>query len=101
MHPSIENRFYDLLGRKLSGECQAVDQEELESILQQYPELQVFYDQIAAHSSETPEAGIEAAYEAHHAKMIKPAPRARGGKPILMRALLAAASVILVLGLTW
>lgn len=99
MHPSIENRFYDLLGRKLTGECQATEQVELESILQQHPELQVFYDQILTHASETPEADIEAAYVAHQAKMIKPA--ARGGKPILMRALLAAASVILVLGLTW
>lgn len=101
MHPSIENRFYDLLGRKLAGECQTAEQDELELILQQHPELQVFYDQILTHTSDTPEADIEAAYSAHQAKMIKPAPGGRGGKQILMRALLVAASVIVVLGLTW
>ncbi|MCS3800603.1 FecR family protein [Niastella sp. OAS944] len=101
MHPSIENRFYDLLGRKLAGECQAAEQEELEAILQQHPELQVFYDQILTHTSETPEADIDAAYTAHQAKMIKPASRSSGGKRILMRALLVAASVIVVFGVTW
>jgi ferric-dicitrate binding protein FerR (iron transport regulator) len=103
MHPSVENRFYDLLGRKLAGECQASELEELESILQLHPELQVFYNQILTHSSEEVEADIDAAWFAHHEKMLNPA----GGRRryfsrtrSLARALVAAA-VIVALGLTW
>jgi ferric-dicitrate binding protein FerR (iron transport regulator) len=97
MHPSVENRFYDLLGRKMAGESQASELEELESILQLHPELQVFYNQILMHSAETPDVDIDAAYATHQAKMMYPAK----GKRTLMRALLVAASVILVAGLTW
>jgi ferric-dicitrate binding protein FerR (iron transport regulator) len=97
MHPSVENRFYDLLGRKLAGDSQPSEQEELESILQLHPELQVFYNQILMHSFEAPDVDIEAAYVTHQAKMIYPAK----GKRTLSRALLIAASVILVAGLTW
>lgn len=96
MHPSVENRFYDLLGRKMAGESQASELEELESILQLHPELQVFYNQILIHSTEAPDVDIEAAYATHQAKMMYPAK----GKRTLMRALLVAASVILVAGLT-
>jgi ferric-dicitrate binding protein FerR (iron transport regulator) len=97
MHPSVENRFYDLLGRKLAGDSQPSEQEELESILQLHPELQVFYNQILMHSFEAPDVDIEAAYVTHQAKMIYPAK----GKRTLSRALLIAASFILVAGLTW
>src|SRR5689334_21668489 len=70
MHPSVENRFYDLLGRKLAAEIQAPELEELESILQQNPELQLFYDQIIAHSTEVSDVDIETAWLTHRAKMI-------------------------------
>jgi transmembrane sensor len=96
MNPSVENRFYDLLGRKMAGESEASELEELESILQLHPELQVFYNQILMHSSETQDVDIEAAYETHHAKMMYPAK----AKRTLTRALLVAASVILVAALT-
>ena len=98
MHPSVENRFYDLLGRKMAGESEASELEELESILQLHPELQVFYNQILTHTSETTEdVDIDAAYATHQAKMMYPAKR----KQTLTRALLVAASLILVAGLTW
>ena len=103
MHSSVENRFYDLLGRKLAGECQASEQEELESILQLHPELQVFYNQILTHSPEVAEVDIEAAYLTHHAKMMYPANERRGyfyGKRTLAWALVAA-TAILALGITW
>lgn len=97
MHPSVENRFYDLLGRKMAGESEASELEELESILQLHPELQVFYNQILMPSTEAQDVDIEAAYKTHHAKMMYPTK----GKRTLTRALLVAASVILVAGLTW
>jgi ferric-dicitrate binding protein FerR (iron transport regulator) len=106
MHPSVENRFYDLLGRKLAGECQALELAELESILQSHPELQFFYNQILTHSSEVSDIDIETAYVTHRAKMMYPAPRVRGDKTFsfkrrpLVRALVAA-SAILIVGLTW
>jgi transmembrane sensor len=103
MHPSVENRFYDLLGRKLAGECQASELEELESILEQYPELQVFQDQILTHSSKEEEVDIDAAWLAHHEKMMNPAGGRKRhflGTRSMVRAL-AAAAVMLALGLTW
>lgn len=103
MHPSVENRFYDLLGRQLAGECQASELEELESILKQHPELQAFHNQIITHSPEEVEVDIDAAYSAHQAKMTAPAggrKRIFLGTRSMVRAL-AAAAVILALGLTW
>lgn len=113
MYPSVENRFYDLLGRKLSGECQAPELEELESILQSYPELQSFYNQILTHSSEVTDVDIETAYLRHHAKMMYTARspdkakersimpyRYFSVKRMLVKALVAAAA-ILVLVVTW
>jgi ferric-dicitrate binding protein FerR (iron transport regulator) len=103
MHQSVENRFYDLLGRQLAGECQASELKELESILQLHPELQVFYNQILTHSSEVADVDVEAAYLTHQAKMIYPARGHRGyfsGKRTLAWALVAA-TAILTLGLTW
>ncbi|THU30216.1 DUF4974 domain-containing protein [Niastella caeni] len=109
MHPSVENRFYDLLGRKLAGEFQASELEELESILQVHPELQIFYDQIIAYSSEVSDVDIETAYLAHRAKMMKSDKMGEQNKiykgdfsvkRVLVRTLVAA-SAILVLGVTW
>jgi transmembrane sensor len=113
MHPSVENRFYDLLGRKLAGECQASELEELESILQRHPELQSFYNQILRHSSEIPAIDIETAYVTHHAKMMAAARepgktkeeallsrRSFSVKRMLVKALVAAAAIF-ILGLTW
>jgi transmembrane sensor len=113
MQPSVENRFYDLLGRKLSGECKASELEELELMLKSHPELQFFYNQILTHSSEVSAVDIETAYETHRAKMMYPAGSpdqtkeggilARGYFSIkrpLIKALVAA-SVILIVGLTW
>jgi len=97
MHPSVENRFYDLLGRKMAGEGQASELEELESILQLHPELQVFYNQILTHTTEAEDVDIDAAYAKHQEKMVYPVK----GKRTLTRALLVAASLILVAGLTW
>jgi transmembrane sensor len=68
MHPSVENRFYDLLGRKLSGECKASELEELESILRSHPELQSFYNQELMPSSETTDVDIDTAYATNYAK---------------------------------
>lgn len=103
MHSSVENRFYDLLGRKLAGECQAPEQEELDSILQRHPELQVFYNQILTHSSEVVDVDIEAAYLTHHSKMMYPAGASRryfiGKRPLTWA--LVAATAVLALGLTW
>ncbi len=106
MQPTVENRFYDLLGRKMAGECQASELAELESILQSHPELQFFYNQILTHSSEVSDVDIETAYGTHRAKMMYPAPRVLGDKTFsfkrrtLVRALVAA-SAILIVGLTW
>jgi transmembrane sensor len=112
MHPSVENRFYDLLGRKLAGECQASELEELESMLKSHPELQFFYNQILTHSSEVSDVDIEAAYVTHREKMMYPAGKQEtkeegniykgsfSGKRTLARALVAA-SAIVILGLTW
>jgi transmembrane sensor len=113
MHPSVENRFYDLLGRKLSGECQAAELEELESILQTHPELQSFYNQIIANASEVSEVDIETAYAMHRAKMMYPQHSPDQTKEenipykgnfsvnrILIKTLVAA-SAVLILGLTW
>jgi transmembrane sensor len=107
MHPSVENRFYDLLGRKLAGESEASDLEELESILQSHPELQFFYNQILTHSSEVPDVDIDTAYLKHHAKMYPTREQeviiSRGYfslKRTLIKALVAA-SVIFIPGLAW
>jgi transmembrane sensor len=113
MHPSVENRFYDLLGRKLAGECQASELEELESMLKSYPELQFFYNQILTHSAEVSDVDIDTAYSTHRAKMMypmgSPGKTKERGKIVrgnfsvkrnLVRALVAA-SAILIVGLTW
>ena len=102
MHPSVENRFYDLLGRKLSGECQAEELKELESILQSHPELQFFYDQILKDSSETTDVDIHTAYLTHSVKMMyaeRPLRRSPV-KRIFVKALVAA-SAISILVLVW
>jgi transmembrane sensor len=103
MQTSIENRFYDLLGRKMAGECTASEQEELGSMLQTHPELQIFYDQILTHSPEIPAIDIENAYVTHQEKMYPVREQdgtKRGNIHYLVKALIAA-SVILVLGVTW
>lgn len=113
MHSSVENRFYDLLGRKLSGECKAPELEELESILQSHPELQSFYNQIVTHSSEVTEVDVETAYLAHYAKMMytRRSPDKVKGEVVpfnryfsvkrTLGKVLVAASAILALVLTW
>ena len=102
MHPSVENRFYDLLGRKLAGECEAAELEELESILQRHPEVQLFYNQIITHASEVSAIDIETAYVAHQVKMYpQREPEKKKGVVSLLKWSLVAASVIAVLGLTW
>ena len=103
MQSSIEDRFYDLLGRKLAGECSASELQELESVLQSHPELQFFYNQILTHSPEVSDVDIDTAYAAHKAKMY-PAQEPVKAKFFLTRPLvkaLVAASVIVVVGLTW
>ncbi|MBO9205463.1 MULTISPECIES: FecR family protein [Niastella] len=108
MHPSVETRFYDLLGRKLAGECKPAELEELENILLRHPELQLFYNQIEKHSADLSAVDIETAYTAHREKMF-PAPsqeetnkviRLSGGYFSLKRLVVAAAAIV-VLGLTW
>jgi transmembrane sensor len=102
MNPSVENRFYDLLSRKLAGECKTSELEELESILQHHPEVQLFYNQMLAHSADIPDADIEAAYVMHLAKMYPAAsPEKTKGVISLLKWSLVAASAIAVLGLTW
>jgi len=102
MHPSVETRFYDLLGRKLTGEGDASELEELESLLQRHPELQLFYNQIITHSSEVSDVDIDQAYAIHRSKMY-PAPASRKAKGVvrLLQWSLVAASAIVVLGAAW
>ncbi|OQP56802.1 hypothetical protein A3860_09455 [Niastella vici] len=114
MHPSVENRFYDLLGRKLTGEIQAPELEELESILQQNPELQFFYNELLAHSTEVSDLpDIETAWLKHRSKMFHPSLSAvetaevitLPGRYFWVKRTLAwalvAASAILIVGVTW
>jgi transmembrane sensor len=104
MHPPIEDRFYDLLGRKLAGECSASELEELESVLQRHPELQLFYDQLLTHSSEISAMDIETAYAIHRVKMMGAVRGQHKSFFFVKRPLvwmLVAASVIVVVSLTW
>src|SRR5688572_8434497 len=105
MQPSIENRFYDLLGRKLTGESTAAEQAELESILQNHPELQPFYNQLLTYSPDAPDVDIDNAYENHRNNFLYPAQEeVIVRRPFFNRTMvttLVAASTILVLGLTW
>jgi transmembrane sensor len=106
MQPSVENRFYDLLGRKMAGEGTAFEQEELESILQNHPELQPFYNQLLTYSPDEPDVDIETAWVAHRDNLMYPAENTvtmRRGFFIksTMVKVLVAASAVLVLGLTW
>lgn len=102
MHPSVETRFYDLLGRKLTGESDALELEELESLLQRHPELQLFYNQIITHSSEVSDVDIDTAYAIHQAKMYPaPSPSTTKGMVRLLKWSLVAASAIVVLGVAW
>jgi transmembrane sensor len=105
MQPSIENRFYDLLGRKLAGESTAAEQAELESILQNHPELQPFYNQLLTYSPDAPDVDIDNAYENHRNNFLYPAQEeVIVRRPFFNRTMvttLVAASTILVLGLTW
>lgn len=113
MHPSVENRFYDLLGCKMTGDIQASELEELESILQRHPELQFFYNQILSHSAEVSAVDIETAWLSHRTKMtnaaLEPDKSGEGvvvpGRHYVVKRILAwalvAASVILIVGVTW
>lgn len=106
MQPSVENRFYDLLGRKMAGEGTAEEHAELESILQNHPELQPFYNQILTYSPEEPDVDIETAWVTHRDNLMYPAENTvtmRRGFFIksTMVKVLVAASAVLVLGLTW
>ena len=105
MQSSIENRFYDLLGRKMAGEGTAAEQAELESILQNHPELQPFYNQLLTYSPEAPDVDIENAWLTHRNNLMYPGlnevkVRGRFINPIMVTTLVAA-SAVLVLGLTW
>jgi len=102
MHPSVENRFYDLLGRKLAGESDALELEELETLLQHHPELQLFYNQIITHWSEVSDVDIDTAYAIHQEKMYPaPALSTKRGVVTWLKWSLAAAAVIVVLGAGW
>lgn len=102
MHPSVENRFYDLLGRKLAGESDALELNELESLLQRHPELQLFYNQIITHTSEVSDVDIDTAYAIHRAKMYPTSsPATSKGVVSWLKWSLAAASVIVVMGVSW
>ncbi len=67
---SSQDRFYDLMGRKLSEEATQEELWELEHILQGDAELQFLHDQLLKPAP--PEASIdtEAAYLPHYLKMI-------------------------------
>lgn len=113
MHPSVENRFYDLLGRKLSGEIQASEIEELEAVLKSHPELQSFYNQILTHSQEVADVDVETAYLTQYVKRMYAAceqdkakeertisNRYFSVKRVLVRTLVAA-SAVFILMLVW
>jgi transmembrane sensor len=101
MHPSIENRFYDLLGRKLAGDSDPSELEELETLLQRHSELQLFYNQIITHSSNVSDGDPDTAYAIHQAKMYPPSPSTTKGMVSLLKWSLVAASAIVVLGVAW
>jgi transmembrane sensor len=102
MHPSVENRFYDLLGRKLAGESDALELEELASLLQRHPELQLFYNQIITHSSGVSDVDLDTAYAIHREKMYPgSSPEKEKGVVSWLKWSLVAASAIAVLGLAW
>ena len=102
MHPSVENRFYDLLGHKLAGESDPLELEELETLLQRHPELQLFYNQVIKHSFEVSDVDIDTAYALHQAKMYPAAsPSATKGVVSWLKWSLVAAAVIVVMGVTW
>ncbi|AEV98821.1 hypothetical protein A4D02_09745 [Niastella koreensis] len=102
MHPSVENRFYDLLGRKLAGESDALELEELETLLRRHPELQLFYNQVITHTAEVSDADIDTAYAIHYEKMYPAsAPSIKSRVVSWLKWSLAAASVVVVLSVSW
>jgi transmembrane sensor len=102
MHPSVENRFYDLLGRKLAGGSDALELKELDTLLQRHPELQLFYNQIISHLPEGSDVDIDTAYAIHRAKMYPPpAHSTTKGVVRFFKWSLVAASAIVVLGVAW
>ncbi|MCF3112204.1 FecR domain-containing protein [Niabella sp. CC-SYL272] len=81
MHFS-ENRFYELLYGKLTGEAGIDDLKELEQLLQEDPRLGLLYDQLLKPDPVMPVAETEAAYMAHYVKMMQAVPVGRKATPV-------------------
>lgn len=65
---SIENKFYSLLSRKLSGDATAEDLLQLQELLSQHPSFQFLYDQmhIPGENEQVDQQQIIGAFAAHY-----------------------------------
>ncbi|MBZ4187306.1 FecR family protein [Niabella beijingensis] len=108
MQSPNENRFYELLYLKLTGEAGVSELKELELLLQTDPGYGLLYDQLLKPEPALPVAETEAAYMAHYVKMMQakpsvpetgavPAPVKRYGIRKMLR-LAVAALLVLVAG---
>jgi ferric-dicitrate binding protein FerR (iron transport regulator) len=72
MKRSIENKFYDLLGKKLSGDATEMDLNELQDLLAVHREFQFLYDQSLSGAGKmvVPEEQSEQAFAAHYVKKL-------------------------------
>lgn len=72
MNTTAEEQFYDLLGRKLSGDATPAELKLLQNMLDSHPQWQFLHDQMllpAVYALPTPEQS-EQAYAAHAVKML-------------------------------
>lgn len=109
----IEDRVYDLLSQKLSGDADAACLQELDDLMKKYPQFQFLHDQLIKLNNQTDEQGstlTDQAYAAHYVKMIyaneekvKALPLLKEGtlrrKPAVSKLLMAALSVAAVVAI--
>ncbi|MCD2425346.1 FecR domain-containing protein [Niabella pedocola] len=106
MHFS-ENRFYELLYRKLAGEAGIGELKELEQLLQENPGFGLLHDQVLKPDPVAPVAETEAAYMAHYVKMMQAgaappkmplvvSPRQSGSRRVKRVVRLAVAAVVIL-----
>ena len=69
----IEDRVYDLISQKLSGDADAASLQELNDLLKKYPQFQFLHDQLTKMNNTAGEETSslpEQAYAAHYVKML-------------------------------